>query len=90
MAGLLFVALHTLGKLHLVFRELDNIPVVTLNVCMMVPQPSVVSVKLLLDDGVPLPQTSNQHLIVVDEELDVLPVLANLLFKTIALKWSLC
>ena len=49
-------------------------------------QPHVLTVKLLLDDVVPLPQAFYQRLVVGDKELDVLPVLARLLFKTIALE----
>ena len=90
MAGLLFETLHMLGKLDLVLGELTDVLVTPLDVCTATPQPSIVLVELLLNDEVPLPQAANQSLVVIDEELDVLPVLVNLLFKMITLKWSLC
>ena len=43
-------------------------------------------VKLLLDDVIPFLQAFYQHLVVGDKELDVLPILARLLLKMIALK----
>ena len=49
-------------------------------------QPIVLTVELFLDDVVPFPQAFYQRLLIGDEELDVLPILARLLFKTIALK----
>ena len=52
----------------------------------MVSQPIVLTVELLLDDVVPLPQTFYQGLVVGDKELDVLPILARLLFETVALE----
>ena len=52
----------------------------------MAGQPIVLTVKLVLDDVVPLPQAFYQRLVVGDKELDVLPVLARLLFKTVALE----
>ena len=52
----------------------------------MTSQPNVLTVELLLDDVVPFPQTFYQRLVVGDKELDVLPILARLLFETVALK----
>ena len=52
----------------------------------MAGQPNVLTVELLLDDVVPLLQALYQCLIVGDKELDVLPILARLLFETIALE----
>ena len=52
----------------------------------MAGQPNVLTVELLLDDVVPFPQAFYQRLVVGDEELDVLPILARLLFKTVALE----
>ena len=52
----------------------------------MAGQPVVLTVKLFLDDVVPFPQAFYQRLVVGDKELDVLPILARLLFETVALK----
>ena len=49
-------------------------------------QPIVLTVELLLDDVVPFPQALYQCLVVGDKELDVLPILARLLFETAALE----
>ena len=49
-------------------------------------QPHVLTVELLLDDVVPLPQAFYQRLVVGYQELDVLPILARLLFETVALE----
>ena len=62
--GLLFKTLHTLSELHLVLGELDKVLVAFLEVQTMMPQTSVMSVELLLDNGVPLPQVVNQSLVV--------------------------
>ena len=52
----------------------------------MAGQPNILTVELLLDDVVPFSQAFYQRLVIGDEELDVLPILARLLLKTIALK----
>ena len=52
----------------------------------MAGQPDDLTVKFLLDDVVPPLQAFYQRLVVGDKELDVLPILARLLFKTIALE----
>ena len=49
-------------------------------------QPSVLSIELLLDNVVPFLQAFYQRLVVGDKELDVLLILARLLFETIALE----
>ena len=49
-------------------------------------QPIVLTVELLLDNVVPFPQALYQRLVVGDKELDVLPILARLLFETVTLK----
>ena len=49
-------------------------------------QPNVLTVELLLDEVVPLLQTFYQSLVVGNKELDVLPILARLLFKTVTLE----
>ena len=49
-------------------------------------QPNVLTVELLLDDVVPFLQAFYQRLVIGDKELDVLPILARLLFKTVALE----
>ena len=51
----------------------------------MMSQPCVMPVQLLLNHVVPLPQSSHQSLVVGGEELDMLPILANFLFKVIGL-----
>ena len=52
----------------------------------MASQPHVLTVELLLDDVVPLPQAFYQRLVVGYKELDVLPILTRLLFETVALE----
>ena len=52
----------------------------------MAGQPNVLTVELVLDDLVPLLQAFYQRLVVGDKELDVLLILACLLFKTITLE----
>ena len=52
----------------------------------MAGQPIVLTVELFLDNVVPLPQAFYQRLVIGDKELDVLPILARLLFETIALE----
>ena len=49
-------------------------------------QPNVLTVELFLDDVVPFLQAFYQCLVVGDKELDVLPILARLLFETVALE----
>ena len=49
-------------------------------------QPNILTIELLLDDVVPLPQAFYQRLVVGDKELDVLPILARLLFETVTLE----
>ena len=48
-------------------------------------QPNVLTVKLLLDNVVPLLQAFYQGLVVGSKELDMLPILVRLLFETVAL-----
>ena len=52
----------------------------------VVGQPNVLTVELFLDDVVPLLQAFYQRLVVGDKELDVLPILARLLFGTVTLE----
>ena len=49
-------------------------------------QPNVLMVELLLDNVVPLLQALYQCLVVGYKELDVLPILARLLFETVTLE----
>ena len=56
----------------------------------MTPHPLVMPVELCLDDVVPLPQGSHQGLVVGCEELDVLPILAELSLQTIRLGMLPC
>ena len=51
-------------------------------------QSIVLTVELFLDDVVPLPQALYQCLVVGDKELDVLPILARLLFETVTWRVS--
>ena len=86
MTGLLLVVRHPSHHAALVFNDLLDVLLVVVQVPSVAGQPIVLTVELLLDDVVPLPQTFYQSLVVGDKELDVLPVLARLLFKTIALE----
>ena len=86
MAGLLLIACHPLHHADLVFDDLLDVPLVVVEVLPVASQPHVLTVELLLDDVVPLPQTFYQRLVVGDEELNVLPILARLLFETVALE----
>ena len=49
-------------------------------------QPIVLTVELLLDDVIPFPQALYQRLVIGNKELDVLPILARLLFEMVTLK----
>ena len=86
MTGLLFVAGHPPHHADLVFYDLLDVLVVVVQVLLMASQPNVLTVELLLDDVVPLPQAFSQRLVIGDKELDVLPILACLLFETVALE----
>ena len=70
---------------NLIISELLNVMLVSFDIPMMMSQPNILTVELLLDDVVPLPQTLHQLLVVGDKELDVLPILVRLLFETIGL-----
>ena len=52
----------------------------------MASQPNVLTVELFLDDVVPFPQAFYQRLVIGDKELDVLPILARLLFEMVTLE----
>ena len=86
MAGLLLVACHPRHHADLVLDDLLDVLLVVVEVPSVASQPHVLTVELLLDDVVPLLQTFYQRLVVGDKELDVLPVLARLLFETITLE----
>ena len=86
MTGLLLVARHPLHHADLVFNDLLDILLVVVEVLPVMSQPNVLTVKLLLDEVVPLLQTFYQSLVVGNKELDVLPILARLLFKTVTLE----
>ena len=86
MTGLFFVAHHPLHHADLVFNDLLDVLLVVVQVLSMLSQPNVLTVKLGLDNVVPFPQAFYQRLVIGDEELDVLPILACLLFETVALK----
>ena len=86
MTSLLLVIGHPLHHADLVFNDLLDVLLVVVEVFSVASQPHVLTVELLLDDVVPLPQAFYQRLVVGYKELDVLPVLARLLFETVALK----
>ena len=86
MTGLLLVTRHPPHHADLVFHDLLDVCLVVVQVPPVTGQTNVLTVELLLDDVVPLLQTFYQSLVVGDKELDVLPVLTRLLFKTIALE----
>ena len=86
MTGLLLVARHPLHHADLVFDDLLDVLLVIVQVPPVSGQPIVLTVELLLDDVVPLPQAFYQRLVVGDKELDVLLILARLLFETVALE----
>ena len=86
MTGLLLIACHPLHHADLVFDDLLDVLLVVVQVPSVTSQPIILSVKLRLDDVVPFPQAFYQHLVVGNKELDVLPILARLLFETITLE----
>ena len=86
MTGLLLVTCHPPHHADLVLHDLLDVLLVVVQVLPVTSQPSVLTVKLFLDNVVPLPQAFYQRLVVGDEELDVLPILARLLFETVALE----
>ena len=55
-----------IDDLDLVLGVLIDVLLTPLNVHSMTSQPSIVTVKLLLDNAVPLPQAANKSLVVVD------------------------
>ena len=86
MTGLLLIARHPLHHADLVFNDLLDVLLVVVQIPSVTSQPIIFTVELLLDDVVPFLQAFYQHLVVGDKELDVLPVLARLLFETVALE----
>ena len=86
MTGLLLVTCHPIHHADLVLNDLLEVLLVVVQVLLVTSQPNVLSVELLLDDVVPLLQAFNKCLVVGDKKLDVLPILACLLFETVALK----
>ena len=86
MAGLLFVTRHPLHHADLVLNDLLDVLLVVVQVLLVASQPRVLTVELLLDDVVPLPQAFYQRLVVEDKELDMLLILTRLLFETVALE----
>ena len=86
MTGLLLVTRHPLHHADLVVNDLLDVLLVVVEVLPVTSQPNVLAVELPLDDVVPLPQAFYQLLVVGDEELDMLPILARLLFETVALE----
>ena len=86
MTGLLLIACHSLYHTDLVLHDLLDVFLVIVQVLPVASQPSVLTVELLLDDVIPLLQAFYQRLVVGDKELDVLLILARLLFETVALE----
>ena len=86
MTGLLLVARHPLHHADLVLNDLLDVLLVVVQVLVVASQPNILTVELLLDDVVPFPRAVDQRLVIGDEELDVLPILARLLFETITLE----
>ena len=86
MTGLLLVTCHPLHHADLVLHDLLDVVLVVVEVLPVTSQPRVLTVELLLDDVVPFPQAFYQHLVIGDKDLDVLPILACLLFETVALE----
>ena len=86
VTGLLLIACHPLYPADLVFDNLLDVLLVVVQVSPVASQPRVLTVKLFLDDVIPFLQAFYQRLVIGDEELDVLPILARLLFETVALK----
>ena len=83
MTGLLLVTRHPVHHADLVFDDLLDILLVVVEVLLVASQPRVLTVELLLDNVVPFLQAFYQRLIIGDKELDVLPILARLLFETV-------
>ena len=86
MTGLLLVACHPPHHADLIFDDLLDVLLVVIKILPVASQPNVLTVELFLGDVVPLPQAVYQRLVVGDKELDVLPILARLLFETVALE----
>ena len=84
--GLFLVTRHPIYHADLILHDLLDVLLVVVEVLPMASQPHVLTVELFLDDVVPLPQAFYQRLVVGDKELDVLPILARLLFETVALE----
>ena len=86
MTGLLLITCHPLYHADLVLDDLLDVLLVVVQVFSVTSQPNVLTVELLLDNVVPLLQALYQCLVVGDKELDVLPILARLLFEMVTLK----
>ena len=70
--------------------KLDHQTGQTIDVRTVTSHPRIMPVKLPLDNVVPLSQSSYQGLVVRGKELDVLPILAELLLQTITLEMPPC
>ena len=86
MIGLLLITCHPIYHADLVLDDLLDILLVIVQVLPVTSQPNVLMVELFLDNIVPLLQTLYQCLVVSYKELDMLPILARLLFETVALE----
>ena len=86
MTGHLLITCHPIYHADLVLNDLLDILLVVVEVLPVTSQPNILVVELFLDDVVPLLQTLYQCLVVGYKELDVLPILACLLFEIVALE----
>ena len=86
VTGLLLITRHPVHHADLVVNDLLDILLVVVEVLPVASQPRVLTVELLLDDVVPFPQAFYQRLVVGNKELDMLPILARLLFETVTLE----
>ena len=86
MTGLPLVTGHPVDHADLVLNDLLDVLLVVVKVLPVTSQPNILPVELLLEDVVPLLQALDQSLVIGDKELDVLPVLACLLFETVTLE----
>ena len=66
MTGLLLIACHPIHHADLIVDDLLDVLLVVVQILPVAGQPNVLTVELLLDDVVPLPQAFYQRLIVGD------------------------
>ena len=86
MTGLLLITCHPTHHADLIVDYLFDVLLMVIEVLPVAGQPNILTVELFLDDVVPFLQAFYQCLVVGDKELDVLPILARLLFETVTLE----